>query len=44
MHENDSEGMKDMNVITKFKQETHEKMATSVGSIAQHTITQFMNG
>ena len=25
LHENDSEGMKDVNVITKFKQEIHEK-------------------
>ena len=44
MHENDSGGLKDVNVITKFKQETHEKRATSVGSIAQHTLAQFMSG
>ena len=25
LHENDSEGLKDVNVITKFKQEIHEK-------------------
>ena len=25
MHENDSEGLKDVNVITKFKQEIHKK-------------------
>ena len=25
MHENDSGGLKDVNVITKFKKETHEK-------------------
>ena len=32
IYENDSEGLKDVNVITKFKQETHEKKATLVGS------------
>ena len=45
MHENDSGGLKDVNVITnKFKQKTHKKRATSVGSIAQQTITQFIKG
>ena len=41
MHENDSEGLKDMNVITKFKQEIHEQAGAELGQAQLKLVLDF---
>ena len=44
MHENDSGGLKDVNVITKLKQEIHEKGDESGAIVLLNTKQHFTKG